>query len=75
MGGDEALASPRCWLTSPTLPGSRDHQANARAPTRLMTVHSAKGLEFNVVFVRAGRGLFPHEHQISRPTAWKKSAG
>ncbi|WEN43319.1 DNA helicase II [Thauera sp. GDN1] len=43
-----------------------DHQADQGADAvQLMTVHSAKGLEFNVVFVSGlEEGLFPHENSI-----------
>jgi DNA helicase II / ATP-dependent DNA helicase PcrA len=43
-----------------------DHQAEAGADVvQLMTVHSAKGLEFDVVFVTGlEEGLFPHENSL-----------
>ena len=43
-----------------------DHQAEQSADAvQLMTVHSAKGLEFNVVFLSGlEEGLFPHENSI-----------
>ena len=42
-----------------------------------MTVHSAKGLEFDVVFITGlEQGLFPHENAVVRTrTAWRKSGG
>ncbi len=43
-----------------------DHQADAGAEAvQLMTVHAAKGLEFDVVFLSGlEEGLFPHENSI-----------
>jgi DNA helicase-2/ATP-dependent DNA helicase PcrA len=40
-----------------------------------MTVHSAKGLEFDAVFITGmEEGLFPHENSAKEEGAWKKSA-
>ncbi len=46
-----------------------DNQAQAGAEAlQLMTVHSAKGLEFHAVFISGmEEGLFPHENSISEP--------
>lgn len=49
-------------LTDSALQSDQDELKEERKAVRLMTVHAAKGLEFDVVFV-AGleEGLFPHE--------------
>jgi DNA helicase-2/ATP-dependent DNA helicase PcrA len=46
-----------------------EHQAAEGADAlQLMTVHSAKGLEFHAVFITGlEEGLFPHENSISEP--------
>ena len=47
-----------------------EHQAgDSDDAVQLMTVHSAKGLEFNVVFVSGlEEGLFPHENAVLEKT-------
>jgi DNA helicase-2/ATP-dependent DNA helicase PcrA len=46
-----------------------EHQASAGAEAlQLMTVHSAKGLEFHAVFISGlEEGLFPHENSLNEP--------
>jgi DNA helicase-2/ATP-dependent DNA helicase PcrA len=46
-----------------------DNQAQAgQDAVQLMTVHSAKGLEFDAVFMTGlEEGLFPHENSVSEP--------
>ncbi|MGQ0578976.1 MAG: UvrD-helicase domain-containing protein [Betaproteobacteria bacterium] len=46
-----------------------EHQAGEGADAlQLMTVHSAKGLEFHTVFISGlEEGLFPHENSLSEP--------
>ena len=52
-----------------------EHQAEEGTDAlQLMTVHSAKGLEFDVVFLSGlEEGLFPHENSRRSATAWRKS--
>ena len=46
-----------------------EHQAGEGADAvQLMTAHSAKGLEFDVVFISGlEEGLFPHENSVNEP--------
>jgi DNA helicase-2/ATP-dependent DNA helicase PcrA len=46
-----------------------EHQADSGADAlQLMTVHSAKGLEFHSVFISGlEEGLFPHENSLTEP--------
>jgi DNA helicase-2/ATP-dependent DNA helicase PcrA len=65
----EVLAQPHALLADFLAHASLeagDHQADQGADAvQLMTVHSAKGLEFNVVFLSGlEEGLFPHENSI-----------
>ena len=50
------------FLTEAALQSDQDELKEEKVAVRLMTVHAAKGLEFDVVFI-AGleEGLFPHE--------------
>ncbi|ENO76974.1 UvrD-helicase domain-containing protein [Thauera sp. 63] len=65
----DALAQPHALLADFLAHASLeagDHQADQGADAvQLMTVHAAKGLEFNVVFLSGlEEGLFPHENSI-----------
>ncbi len=62
-GGAHALLSD--FLAHASLEAG-DHQADPGSDAvQLMTVHSAKGLEFDVVFLSGlEEGLFPHENSI-----------
>ena len=71
----ETLSPLAAFLTHAALE-SGDNQAQAgQDAVQLMTVHSAKGLEFDCVFITGlEEGLFPSERLVDRPsTAWRKS--
>ncbi len=62
----ETLSPLAAFLTHAALEAG-DNQAQAgQEAVQLMTVHSAKGLEFDAVFVGGmEEGLFPHENSLS----------
>ncbi len=64
----ETLSPLAAFLTHAALE-SGDNQAEAgQDAIQLMTVHSAKGLEFDCVFISGlEEGLFPHENSMSDP--------
>ncbi len=50
------------FLTDASLQSDQDELKEERSAVRLMTVHAAKGLEFDTVFISGlEEGLFPHE--------------
>jgi len=62
-GGDDPLMS---FLSHAALEAGETQAAEGRPALQLMTVHSAKGLEFHTVFVTGlEEGLFPHENSLS----------
>ena len=63
---DENLAPLAAFLAHASLEAG-DNQAEAgQEAVQLMTVHAAKGLDFNVVFMTGlEEGLFPHENSIT----------
>jgi DNA helicase II / ATP-dependent DNA helicase PcrA len=67
--GNEApiLMTPLAGFLSHASLEAGDNQAQAgQDALQLMTVHAAKGLEFNAVFVSGlEEGLFPHENSVS----------
>jgi len=65
----EAALSPLAAFLTHAALESGDTQAQAgQHAVQLMTVHAAKGLEFDVVFVTGLEdGLFPHENSLSEP--------
>jgi len=64
----ETLSPLAAFLTHAALE-SGDNQAEAgQDAIQLMTVHSAKGLEFDCVFITGlEEGLFPHENSLADP--------
>jgi DNA helicase-2/ATP-dependent DNA helicase PcrA len=64
QGAGGALVS---FLTHASLEAG-EHQAGAgQEAVQLMTVHAAKGLEFDVVFISGlEQGLFPHENSVAQ---------
>jgi len=62
----EIMSPLAAFLTHAALEAG-DNQAQAgQDAVQLMTVHSAKGLEFDVVFITGiEEGLFPHENSLS----------
>ena len=64
----EIMSPLAAFLTHASLEAG-DNQAQAgQDAIQLMTIHSAKGLEFDCVFITGlEEGLFPHENSIERP--------
>ena len=64
----EIMSPLAAFLTHASLEAG-DNQAQAgQDAIQLMTVHSAKGLEFDCVFITGlEEGLFPHENSLERP--------
>ena len=54
------------FLVNASLESGESQAGAGKAAVQLMTIHSAKGLEFDVVFVTGlEEGLFPHENSLS----------
>ena len=66
-GPDEGATDPlTAFLTHAALEAGDTQAVEGRPALQLMTVHSAKGLEFHTVFVTGlEEGLFPHENSLS----------
>ena len=64
------------WLNRISLITRDDGEADALGKVSLMTIHSAKGLEFPVVFIAgAEEGLIPHERGIEEAETPEEAAG
>jgi len=61
------LASPlSMFLSHASLEAGDNQAAEGQDAVQLMTIHSAKGLEFNTVFITGlEEGLFPHENSAA----------
>ncbi|HVJ73763.1 MAG TPA: UvrD-helicase domain-containing protein [Casimicrobiaceae bacterium] len=66
-GPNEGAADPlTAFLAHAALEAGETQEAEGRPALQLMTVHSAKGLEFHTVFVTGlEEGLFPHENSLN----------
>ena len=66
-GPDEGATDPlTAFLAHAALEAGDTQEAQGRPALQLMTVHSAKGLEFHTVFVTGlEEGLFPHDNSIA----------
>ncbi len=64
--GAAALPSPlAAFLSHAALEAGENQAAEGQDALQLMTVHSAKGLEFQAVFITGlEEGLFPHENSL-----------
>jgi DNA helicase-2/ATP-dependent DNA helicase PcrA len=61
---DESVLA--AFLSHAALEAGETQAAEGRSALQLMTVHSAKGLEFHTVFVSGlEEGLFPHENSLN----------
>ena len=64
------------WRWSPTPTRSRPRTREDAGVVTLMTLHTAKGLEFDTVFLTGFEdGVFPHQRALSDPASWRRSAG
>ena len=72
----EIMSPLAAFLTHASLEAG-DNQAQAgQDAIQLMTVHSAKGLEFDCVFITGlEEGLFPHENSASDPRSEERRVG
>ncbi len=64
----DAIDELTAFLAHAALEAGDTQAADGRPALQLMTVHSAKGLEFHTVFVTGlEEGLFPHDNSMNEP--------
>lgn len=64
----EILSPLSAFLTHASLEAGDNQAQSGQEAIQLMTVHAAKGLEFDAVFITGlEEGLFPHENSSSSP--------
>jgi len=64
--GEGAMDPLTAFLAHAALEAGETQAAEGRPALQLMTVHSAKGLEFHTVFITGlEEGLFPHENSLN----------
>ena len=62
----EAIDPLTAFLTHAALEAGEHQAGDGQEALQMMTVHSAKGLEFDVVFITGlEEGLFPHEQSVT----------
>jgi len=73
---DDDVQSPlAAFLDHASLEAGEQQAGDHEDSVQLMTLHSAKGLEFPLVFlVGMEEGLFPHKMSLEDPAVWKKNA-
>jgi DNA helicase-2/ATP-dependent DNA helicase PcrA len=66
---ENAIPSPlAAFLSHASLEAGENQAAEGQDALQLMTVHAAKGLEFNAVFITGlEEGLFPHDNSVTEP--------
>jgi len=66
---DNAIPSPlAAFLSHASLEAGENQAGEGQDALQLMTVHAAKGLEFNAVFITGlEEGLFPHDNSVTEP--------
>ena len=64
------------FLENVALVTELDNQDSAPSFVTMMTLHSAKGLEYDAVFMSGmEEGIFPSARAMQEDTAWRRSAG